>query len=82
MANPWTSFINLLRKSPRWIGKVLSYTNGKAVVTTPIGAGGGGDEVVVCATSEYVVDDYVFIENGVIVSKAPDLRLAAQETVY
>ena len=82
MANPWVAFAKLLESKPRWIGKVVSYSNGKAVVTTPTGIGGGGDQIVVNATSEYAVDDYVFIENGVIQSKAPNLRSASSETVY
>lgn len=82
MSNPWTSFARLLQTTPRWIGKVLSYTNGKATVITPTGINGGGDEIVVCATSEYVVNDYVFVENNIIMSKAPNLRAAFQETIY
>ena len=82
MANPWTAFSKLMQGSPRWIGKVISYSNGKAVVTTPVGSGGGGNEVVVCATSEYATDDYVFIKDGIVVSKAPNLRAVATETVY
>lgn len=82
MANPWVSFAKLLKDKPRWIGKVVSYSAGKAVVTTPAGLGGGGNQIVVSATSEYAVDDYVFIENGIIQSKAPNLRSASDETVY
>jgi len=82
MSNPWVSFAKLLQGKPRWIGQVVSYNNGKAIVIVPVGLGGGGDEIVVCATSEYVVGDYVFIEDGVIVSKAPPLRSASNETVY
>jgi hypothetical protein len=82
MSNPWVALAKLLQDKPRWVGKVVSYSAGKAVVTTPAGIGGGGDEIVVSATSEYAVDDYVFIENGIIQSKAPNLRSASSETVY
>jgi len=84
MLNPWTTFESLLPTKNRWVGQIQSISGGKAVVSLPVGLGGGAasDDVVVDAPGSYSINDFVFIEGGVIISEAPALRAAFSETVY
>lgn len=83
MSNPWTAFASLLPKKTKWIGQVVSISEGKAVLSIPQGLGGSSvPDVVVDISNGYDVDDYVFVEAGIVIAKAPPLRSAFRETIF
>lgn len=78
MANPWTSFYELIKGSKRSIAYVVSTdSNTKRVLVTEFGA--SNNIYVESNGSTYANGSYVFIESGVIVGQAPDLRTITTE---
>ena len=69
LGNFWRKFSDLLPKTPRNIGTVISVLGGDKYLVQLI----GGGVVQVTSPSEYVVTDRVFIVNMKIDSKAPNL---------
>jgi len=85
MANPWVSFLSLLPKNKRWIGKIKSINSitATATIEIPIGMGGAsGSDIMLPTNNSYSVGEYVFIEGNSIVGKAPNLRTVSQEIIY
>jgi len=72
MANPWAELLAMFPKREIVIGEVdsINSTNQTSTVTLL-----SGNAIVVKGTS-VTVGDKCFIENGVIISKAPDLPIS------
>lgn len=76
--NPWVSFLDLLSKDKRIIAKVQS-TNVITGRISVIQVGGINVIYVESNGSEYVNDSYVFVEGGVIIGQAPNIRTLTTE---
>lgn len=78
MANPWTTFNDLLSRGQRTIARVISTDPG----TGKIAVAQIGDSMTVHVESNgsaYLDNSYVFIENGIITGQAPNIRVTPPE---
>lgn len=80
MSNPYALFLNLLPKQSKYIGKVLSVDSITGTVTLER-IGGNQHTIVKGGTDSYAVDEYVFIVDGVIVSKLDSVQTILEEAV-
>ena len=80
MANPWTLFKQLLPESKKWIGQIegIDNTTGRVTVSVPEGL---VSDIIVGGGENYSQGDYVFIKDGIITAKAPDLKSVTNEEV-
>jgi hypothetical protein len=65
----WRKFVDLLPKTPRYVGVVLTVDGANRFTVTIV----GGGLVTVIGSSEYSASDRVFVEGGKIVGTAPAL---------
>lgn len=65
----WKKFVDLLPKTPRYIGTVISVDSPGRFTVSLV----GGGTLQVSGGSEYTVSDRVFVEGGKIVGEAPAL---------
>lgn len=79
--NPWVSFLDLLSKDKRVIAQVQStdVITGRVFV---IQVGSTNQIRVESNGSDYADDSYVFVEGGVIIGAAPNVRTVTTELLY
>lgn len=79
--NPWVSFLDLMSKDKRIIAQVQSTdATTKRINVIPVGS---ADQIRVESNgSDYMDLSYVFIEGGVIVGEAPNIRNIAIELLF
>ena len=77
--NPYARFVDLLPKVATWIGMIQSVntTTNIAVVEVP----GSNSAVQVKCTGSYAANDYVFISDGVVLSKLPPFQSLLQISI-
>lgn len=80
MANPYALFLNLLPKQVKFIGKVLSIDTDNGTVNIER-IGGNNNTLVKGGTNSYAINDYVFVVDGVIVSKLDNVQNILEEQV-
>lgn len=80
MANPWTTFQELITMSRRTIAQVISTNNTtERVFVQNVGS---TDTIIVESNgSSYSDGSYVYIENNVIVGSAPSVRTSVTELI-
>lgn len=78
MANPWVTFESLLTRSRRTIAQVQS-TDGVSGRVNVIQVGDSSPILVESNGSTYVNNTYVFIEGGIIVGQATNVRTIVTE---
>lgn len=72
--NPWTQFLGLLPKPPKQVGTVVSHdANGRHQIELP-----SGSMVFAKSSGIYATGDKVFVTDGVIDGKAPNLAATTQ----
>lgn len=79
MSNPYAKFLNLLPKQIKYIGKIYSIDSDGSVVVDNVS--GTSKTNVKGGSDSYSVNDYVFIVDGVIVSKLPQVQTILEESV-
>jgi hypothetical protein len=65
----WKKFVDLLPKTPRYIGTVIAVTSPGRYVVQLV----GGGTLTVLGSAEYQVSDRVFVADKKIEGKAPTL---------
>lgn len=78
MSNPWIIFQDLIASTRRTIAKVIS-TSGTTGRVQVLQTGESTNIYVESNGSTYANDSYVYIEDGVIVGQAPNLRSSVTE---
>lgn len=79
--NPWVSFLDLISKDKRIIAQVQS-TDATTKRINVIPAGSIDQIRVESNGSDYTDLSYVFIEAGIIVGEAPNIRAIATELLF
>lgn len=84
MSNSWADLTTMLVRRNRWIGKIVSIDTITGKITVDIPESNVIESIIINGdgSDTYAINDYVFIENGTIESKAPPLRAVVNETVY
>lgn len=79
MSNPYALFMNLLPKQIKTIGKIVRVETDGTVEVEAIRA--RSRTIIKGGTDAYNIDDYVFIIDGVIISKLPDTQEVIEYSV-
>jgi hypothetical protein len=79
--NPWVSFLNLISKDKRIIAQVQS-TDAITKRINIIPVGSVNQIRVESNGSDYADLSYVFVEGGVIIGEAPNIRSVTTELLF
>lgn len=80
--NPWKNFTKLMSDGNKWLGKIsFIYTYGKVAVN-PIPTATSSAIVVESNGAGYFIDDYVWVSNGIVLGKAPNIKTELSMVIY
>jgi hypothetical protein len=78
--NPYAKFVELLPKQSQWVGKIMSISD-TGIVSVNIPGSNTNVNVRGDGSNTYAQYDYVYIVDGVIQGKTPNLQTLLQEEI-